>query len=434
MGKVTIEILTNFNTGSGNGVGEIFAIGAAGLFQLKYQDSTNLFFVVTGGWSGSPNFGQYTGLYAAIGKWIHVVITCDFGNASAVPQIYINSAPLSMGTNSTPAGTSGVDDGFRNMGNDPTIGPNQRAMNGAVAYARIYNRFLSPGEIVSLYQNPWRIYSAPHQPMAVIGGANYTLSAVAGSYPFSGQAATTKAGRVVAAVQGSYPFSGQSAGLGHGYFLAAVKGTYAFNGQAATFAIGHFLSASFGPYAFTGEPATLGRGLKIAGVFGSFPFTGEAAILGHGFAVAGAFGSFGLTGEPAIPKSARQFAAPFGSYGFAGQAATPVYSPAGSKVLPGDFGAFAYMGAPANLNFVQAKHGGHFVPLTRKQQQEEQKRLRKERKAREQGWADRQEDADAIARQMRDAMFPPALTISVAPVVAAPDDDDEDVEFLLMYG
>ena len=73
--------------------------------------------------------------------------------------------------------------------------------------------------------------------------------------------------------------------------------------------------------------------------------------------------------------------------------------------------------------------GGHFIPLTKKQQQEADKRARKQRKATESASAARGINADHIAAEMREAMHP---TLKPLIMASEPDDDDEDIEFLLL--
>lgn len=96
--------------------------------------------------------------------------------------------------------------------------------------------------------------------------SGYTLTAAAGSYALSGQAANLLKGRVLVCAAGSYALSGQAAILQKNSVLVAAAGSYTFSGQAANLLKGSALVASAGSYTFTGQAATLTYVLTVAAV------------------------------------------------------------------------------------------------------------------------------------------------------------------------
>lgn len=76
--------------------------------------------------------------------------------------------------------------------------------------------------------------------------------------------------------------------------------------------------------------------------------------------------------------------------------------------------------------------GGHFIPLTRKQEQSLRKQRRKERLAQEAEWDAKRIDADSIAADMRAQLLPTKTIAEVVNEVTANDDDDDDLIALLL--
>lgn len=76
--------------------------------------------------------------------------------------------------------------------------------------------------------------------------------------------------------------------------------------------------------------------------------------------------------------------------------------------------------------------GGHFIPLTRKQEQALQKKLRKERKEREAVWADKLQQNEAITSDIRSLLHPKPVLTAMAEITE--DDEDEELELLLIHG
>lgn len=149
----------------------------------------------------------------------------------------------------------------------------------------------------------------------------FTLTAAAGSYSISGQAATLLKSRILTAAAGSYTISGQAASLKVGYKLTADAGSYSISGQAATILHNSVLTAVAGSYAISGQAAALLKSRIVVADAGAYAISGQAASIVYTPA-AGAF----------------TLAANAGSYAISGQDAAFVYTAAAAThgILPGD--------------------------------------------------------------------------------------------------
>lgn len=89
---------------------------------------------------------------------------------------------------------------------------------------------------------------------------------------------------------------------------------------------------------------------------------------------------------------------------------------------------------------VVVSQGGHFIPLTRKQQQALQKRLREDRKRKEEEIIERRLSDEMITQDIRDAISGPRTELVSAPTIndmdvgVEDDDSDDDLELLMLYG
>lgn len=89
---------------------------------------------------------------------------------------------------------------------------------------------------------------------------------------------------------------------------------------------------------------------------------------------------------------------------------------------------------------VVVSQGGHFIPLTRKQQQALQKRLREDRKRKEEEIIERRLSDEMITQDIRDAISGPRTELVLAPTIndmdvgVEDDDSDDDLELLMLYG
>lgn len=87
------------------------------------------------------------------------------------------------------------------------------------------------------------------------------------------------------------------------YSLSGEAGSYTYTGQAATFKVERNLAGAFGSYAYTGQTATFTVGRQLQGAFGTYTYTGQDATLtytpgsgGIAYSLSGEFGSYSYTG------------------------------------------------------------------------------------------------------------------------------------------
>lgn len=203
---------------------------------------------------------------------------------------------------------------------------------------------------------------------AAAGGA--TLTADAGSFTLSGQAATLQFDQTLVAAAGSFTLTGQAATLRRGISMSAASGSFTLSGQAATTRQGYVLTAAAGSFALTGSDAA--RDLSMSAAAGSFTLTGQdatltpsggmpvltaeagaftlsgqAATLRAGRVLAFAAGSFTLTGQPATLLTAHRIAADAGAFSLTGQNAT--LTPDVAAILTAEAGTFTLTGGSADL-------------------------------------------------------------------------------------
>lgn len=106
------------------------------------------------------------------------------------------------------------------------------------------------------------------------------LSAGAGSYSWTGQAASLIAARTLAAAGGSYTYTGQDASLVRSTIsLGAGAGSYAWTGDPMTPLVDYKLPATGGSYTYSGTAASLLATRLLAASGGSYTYTGQDATL-----------------------------------------------------------------------------------------------------------------------------------------------------------
>lgn len=125
----------------------------------------------------------------------------------------------------------------------------------------------------------------------------YTLTAEAGSYTTTGQAAGLKANRKVPADPGSYSLTGQPVYLGLTKKVAAGAGSYSLTGQAAGLNLARKIAAGAGSYSLEGQLSTLRATRLIPAGEGLYSLEGKDAnlVLGRGYRI---IAEAGFYGEP----------------------------------------------------------------------------------------------------------------------------------------
>ena len=158
--------------------------------------------------------------------------------------------------------------------------------------------------------------------------------------PTDGQASLT-------AEAGSFTLTGQAAGLQAQRRMAAGTGAFDLTGQDAGLRVTRRMTAEAGSFTLSGQSATLVRALRLTAGTGAFSLIGQDAALNvaGSSTLAAETGVFALGGQAAGLRAARRLAAEPGSFSLAGQAA-------GMRVahlLAADAGSFVLTGQAVNL-------------------------------------------------------------------------------------
>ncbi len=130
-------------------------------------------------------------------------------------------------------------------------------------------------------------------------GVAYTLSASAGSFALTGQAATINVSHTLTMSAGAFTLTGKADAVSVGRPLTASAGAFALTGRADATSWARNLALGVGTFTVTGEAATFGTGKGLAGSAGSFTVTGAALSASAGRFLAAGVGSFLVTGAQA---------------------------------------------------------------------------------------------------------------------------------------
>lgn len=189
-GKVSIEVLFRNNGTNAGANGNTVIIKGGNtfsqpFFNIRVNSGTPGNIELFASWNGTFASWAYNGFSLVIGVWYHVITTYDYGSTSNAPILYVNGVPYVATVENAPSGGAGTDDGSLWMGN-ATGGA--RGLNGDISYGRCWNRILSPGEVLSLYQNPWQVYavsqSSSPERSSFVSPAGITSLDVGGKLPF----------------------------------------------------------------------------------------------------------------------------------------------------------------------------------------------------------------------------------------------------------
>jgi MSHA biogenesis protein MshQ len=134
-----------------------------------------------------------------------------------------------------------------------------------------------------------------------------------------------------------------------GYTLTAEAGTYTQTGQAAGLLSSKKLTASTGTYSLTGVAANLLTGRKVASVAGTYTLSGQTAVLRYNRIFTAEAGNLALNGANAGLLFNRILTAQTGIYVLTGNDATLIYAPLGNFELNAESGAISISGQDATL-------------------------------------------------------------------------------------
>lgn len=172
--------------------------------------------------------------------------------------------------------------------------------------------------------------------------------------PTDGQASLT-------AEAGSFTLTGQAAGLQAQRRMAAGTGAFDLTGQDAGLRVTRRMTAEAGSFTLSGQSATLVRALRLTAGTGAFSLIGQDAALNvaGSSTLAAETGVFALGGQAAGLRAARRLAAEPGSFSLAGQAAGMRVA----RLLTADAGVFTLAGQPAGLRVARrlGADAGSFV-------------------------------------------------------------------------
>lgn len=243
-------------------------------------------------WSNGISQLQYGRVYTTTnGQWDFPVgtlpvgtpqvigISYDSGSTTNDPVFYVNGARQTLTESSAPSGTPvGNSDAYviGNRTND-----NARNWDGWIGEVLIWDRILSPAEVLLVSQNPWQIF-APQiiwidSPAS--GGATITA---AGSSTATSQASAAAAS--IAAVAGTSDAPAQAGASASS--LATVAGSSQANGQANAVAVS--IASAGGASQAVGQAAAVIDGPVTINADGASASTGQAsAVAASVAAVAG---------------------------------------------------------------------------------------------------------------------------------------------------
>lgn len=155
------------------------------------------------------------------------------------------------------------------------------------------------------------------------GGSTYTLTAGAGSFTETGQAASTLVGRSIAANAAALVFAGQVASLLRGYTVGAGAGGITLAGLAAAMLSAHLIGASSGAFSLASPDATLAssslNSFALTAGAGATAWASQELGLLAGRSVAASEGGVGLLGQGAGAFVGRAVVTASGALGLSGQ-------------------------------------------------------------------------------------------------------------------
>jgi hypothetical protein len=119
------------------------------------------------------------------------------------------------------------------------------------------------------------------------GGPTYTLTALGGTYTYTGGSSNLLRGRTLTADGATYTYTGGAANLLRGRTLTADGGVYSYSGGAANLLRGRTLTAEGGTYAYTGGGANFvytpvgAATYTLTAEGGMYAYTGGDALFGY---------------------------------------------------------------------------------------------------------------------------------------------------------
>lgn len=335
--------------------GSLAGVGSGNIIAVKAEGSGAFagwaLRVINGGGSPQADLWPYNSggdfvrgaTVLAAGSWYHVAGVRRSGNIN----VYVNGV-----ADATPvANTVNVDNAIDLVVGGAVSGWAGVEWDGRIDDLRIWSRGLADAEVYHAYEDSLRgnlrtLRRLNRRAWFVQSSATaYSLTASAGAFTLSGQAAAPKHDWRVTAAAGSFALSGQAAALKRGLVVAGGTGAFTLSGQAASLAWAHKVTASAGAFILTGQDAALLKGRTVVAGVGSFALSGQDAGLRAAHKVVASAGAFTLTGQDAALLKGRTLTASAGSFTLSGQAAALKWS----HVLTASAGSYSLSGQAASL-------------------------------------------------------------------------------------
>lgn len=155
-------------------------------------------------------------------------------------------------------------------------------------------------------------------------GSGYTLTALSGSYAFSGTAVNLKRDSVLGVSPGSYAVTGAAAGLNRDLVLSIGAGSYSVSGTATDLLRDCVLTVGSGSYDISGSSVGLDHDRVLSLTSGAYAVTGSNVTLTYstGYTLTALSGSYAVTGTQSSLLADRKLSASPGAYSLAGTAAS----------------------------------------------------------------------------------------------------------------
>lgn len=153
------------------------------------------------------------------------------------------------------------------------------------------------------------------------GAGSYTLTAVAGSFALTGNAAGLRAGRKVVAAPAALAFTGRAAGLRVARRLVSAAGAYVLTGNATGLARGKRLGADAGVFSLSGPAVGLRVARRLVGAAGAYALTAPDGGLSRGRRLTADPAGFVLSAPAAGLRVGRRLVAGARAFAWTGYAA-----------------------------------------------------------------------------------------------------------------
>jgi hypothetical protein len=260
-GNFTVDFWVRYNsTGDAptNGIGLFGRWGSAGsrLYNLSYYNGQYVFYWTTDG-TNVINANFTTSI--STGVWYHIAVV---RNGTSL-LVYVDGTALTNSGSSISTNTIYSTSVILTAGNQGGAA----SLNGWMDEFRV-----SKG--IARWTTAFTPSTAPY-------GADYAVTASAGSYSLTGAIADllTGFGYQLAADAGSYALSGAAATMTKAMRITAEAGSYALSGAAAIVAKAMHMTLAPGSYVLTGAAATMKKVMHLSLAAGSYALTFPASII-----------------------------------------------------------------------------------------------------------------------------------------------------------